>query len=325
MSLATWWKVARPFTLSATLSPLLVGSAAAGTELARNSSPFRTGLFLCALLSCLFLQIAANYFNEYFDWRYGLDSEASLGASTVIFRGEMTSRQVLGGGIVSVLLAIVLAVFLVVATGPRILLFGLAGIVVLYFYSAKPFQFSARGLGDVMVFLAMGVLTTWGAFYVQCPHAASLAFAASVPVGCLCTAILNMNNTRDYEEDAQVAKKTLPVRFGRVFGQRFHAVLVGGAFLSVLVFWKLRLLPWECLLVLGAAPYAWRNVRQVLKGGPKALYMVAIRETSLLHLLFGALLAAGLFLHARFGVVPLHLQGSSTAVALASLPLTGAK
>ena len=102
MSIAVWWKVARPFTLSATLSPLLVGSAAASTELARNSSPFRTGLFLCALLSCLFLQIAANYFNEYFDWRYGLDSEASLGASTVIFRGEMTSRQVLGGGILCI-------------------------------------------------------------------------------------------------------------------------------------------------------------------------------------------------------------------------------
>ncbi len=317
MTFSVLWKVARPFTLSATISPLLVGSAAAAVLLAQDGAPFRMGIFLCALFSCLFLQIAANYFNEYFDWRYGLDTASSLGASTVIFRGEMTSRQVFGGGIVSIGAATLLALVMVWLTGPMVLLFGIAGILVLYFYSARPFQFSARGLGDIMVFIGMGVLTVWGASFVQHPAPAALVFAASVPVGLLSTAILNMNNTRDREDDAAVGKKTLPVRFGLRFGQCFHATLILGAYAAVILGWFFRWLPWESFLVFASLPFALHNVRLVLKGGPRTVYMSAIRQTSLLHLLFGALLAGGLLLHARFGVAPVHLQGSSTAVVMA--------
>ena len=89
-----WVKTARPFSLTAAVSPVLVGTAVAAYE-----GTFHLAAFLVTLLSCLFLQIAANYFNEYFDYRYGLDHSESLGASTVIFRHEMTATQVLAGGI----------------------------------------------------------------------------------------------------------------------------------------------------------------------------------------------------------------------------------
>src|SRR5262249_60795199 len=81
-----WLKTARPFTLTATVSPILVGTALAAYE-----GAFRPAIFLVTLLSSLCLQIGANYFNEYFDYAYGLDHAGSLGASTVIFRGEMTA------------------------------------------------------------------------------------------------------------------------------------------------------------------------------------------------------------------------------------------
>ena len=63
-----WVKTARPFSLTAAVSPVLVGTAVAAYE-----GTFHLAAFLVTLLSCLFLQIAANYFNEYFDYRYGLD------------------------------------------------------------------------------------------------------------------------------------------------------------------------------------------------------------------------------------------------------------
>src|SRR5215469_3443338 len=89
-----WLRTGRPFTLTATLSPLLVGTAVASYE-----GVFRPINFLLALLAGLFLQIGTNYFNEYFDYRYGLDSPDSLGASTVLFREEMSARQVFAGGL----------------------------------------------------------------------------------------------------------------------------------------------------------------------------------------------------------------------------------
>src|SRR5215831_1001957 len=90
VSWKTWVKTARPFTLTATVSPILVGTAVAAYD-----GTFHLAIFLVTLFSSLFLQIGTNYFNEYFDYRYGLDTPQSLGASTVIFRHEMSAAQVL--------------------------------------------------------------------------------------------------------------------------------------------------------------------------------------------------------------------------------------
>jgi 1,4-dihydroxy-2-naphthoate polyprenyltransferase len=284
-----WVRTGRPHTLTATLSPLLVGTAVAvyeGTFLPLN--------FALALLATLFLQIGTNYFNEYFDYRYGLDSFDSLGASTVIFRGEMTAGQVFGGGVVCFALATLLSLVLISLVGPAIILFGLVGMAIAYFYSARPFMLARRGLGDIMVYLAMGLLTTWGAYYVQIPRWSWLAFAASVPVGFLVVAILNMNNTRDIQDDRAVHKKTLPVRFGQLFGQRFHAFLLFGSYVAVTIFVILRILPLFSLLVWITFPLAFTNVRSVLNATDRMAFAIGIKRTSMLHLQFGVMLALGI-------------------------------
>jgi 1,4-dihydroxy-2-naphthoate octaprenyltransferase len=280
-----WFKTSRPFTLTASISPVLVGTAVAAYE-----GTFRAGLFLITLLSCLFLQIGTNYLNEYFDYRYGLDHAGSLGASTVIFRDEMTAAQVLGGGIFCFALAALLGLLLAYFVGPAILLFGLVGVLIAYFYSAKPFKFASRGLGDILVYIAMGFLMVWGSYYVQIHQWSWLAFAASVPVGFLVTAILNMNNVRDYEDDQAVDKRTLPVRFGRKFGQRFHAALLMASYVAVLIFVVTGVLPLLSLLVWLTFPLAFTNVRAVLQATERKVFMVAIKRTSLLHFQFSVLL-----------------------------------
>ncbi|HEY1352389.1 MAG TPA: 1,4-dihydroxy-2-naphthoate octaprenyltransferase [Ktedonobacteraceae bacterium] len=290
----TWLKTARPFTLTATLSPVLVGTAVAVYE-----GVFRPINFLLALLAGLFLQIGANYLNEYFDYRYGLDSPQSLGASTVIFRGELTARQVLAGGLACFALACLPGLGLIGLAGAAILLFGLAGMAIAYFYSARPFALARRGLGDIMVYLAMGLLMTWGAYYVQVPRWSWSVFFASVPVGLLVTAILNMNNVRDYQDDARVQKLTLPVRFGQTFGRRYHACLLIGSYLAVTLFVLLRWLPVGALLVWLTSPLAFLNVRAVLTASDRLAFVSGIKRTALLHLQFGVILAAGLVV-ARF-------------------------
>lgn len=289
-----WVKTGRPFTLTATLSPLLVGTAVAAYE-----GTFQPVNFLLALLAGLCLQIGTNYFNEYFDYRYGLDSSESLGASTVIFRGEMTARQVFGGGLACFALAILLSLVLIYLVGPAIILFGLVGMAIAYFYSARPFTLARRGLGDIMVYLAMGLLMTWGAYYVQIQRWSWLAFVASVPVGFLVTAILNMNNVRDYQEDRQVRKLTLPVRFGQTFGVWYHTCLLIGSYLAVTVFVLLRWLPVYSLIVWITFPLAFLNVRSVLTAIDRKAFIIGIKRTSMLHLQFGAVLAIGLLI-ARF-------------------------
>ncbi len=285
----TWVKTARPFSLTATISPILVGTA-----VALYDGAFHPLNFVAALLSSLFLQIGANYFNEYFDWRYELDHEGSLGSSTVIYRGEMSSAQVLAGGIGSFVLAAIFGLILLVTVGPVILLFGLAGMAIAYFYSAKPFKFATRGLGDILVYIAMGFLMTWGAYYIQIPRWSWSAFAASVPVGFIVTAILNMNNTRDYQDDLAVAKRTLPVRFGIAFGQRFHAFLLFGSYAAITIFALAGLLPLYSLLAWLTFPLAFTNVRAVLAAKDRRAFALGIKRTAMLHLQFGVMLALGI-------------------------------
>ncbi len=284
-----WVKTARPFSLTATVSPILVGTAVAIYD-----GTFHLLSFLLTLFSSLFLQIGANYFNEYFDYRYGLDSPESLGSTTVIFRHEMSAAQVLAGGIGSFVIAAALGLALIYLTSPAIILFGLAGMAIAYFYSAKPFKFATRGLGDILVYIAMGFLMTWGAYYVQIPGWSWLAFAASIPVGFLVTAILNMNNVRDYQDDAAVHKLTLPVRFGQLFGQRFHAFLLIGSYIAVTLFVLLRLLPLYSLAVWITFPLAFSNVRAVLIATDRKAFAIGIKRTATLHLQFGVMLALGI-------------------------------
>ena len=286
-----WLKTSRPMTLTATPSPLLVGTA-----LAAYHGTFHLGLFLATFFSCLFLQIGTNYFNEYFDYRYGLDHAGSLGAMTVIFRQEMTAGQVLAGGIICFGIAAALGLILIFLVSPVIILFGLTGVLIAYFYSAKPFKFASRGLGDILVFIAMGFLMTWGAYFVQTQQWSWSAFAASVPVGFLVTAILNMNNVRDYQDDLAVNKKTLPVRFGLKFGQRFHATLLMGSYLATTCFVLFGLLPWPSLLVWLTFPLAFANVRAVLQASDRKAFIVGIKQTSRLHLLFGLAFALGILI-----------------------------
>jgi 1,4-dihydroxy-2-naphthoate octaprenyltransferase len=286
-----WLKTARPFSLTATLSPLLVGTAVAAYE-----GTFRPLNFLLALLAGLCLQIGTNYFNEYFDYRYGLDSLESLGSSTVIFRQEMTAGQVFGGGLACFSVAILLSFVLIYLVGPAIILFGLVGMAIAYFYSARPFTLARRGLGDLMVYLAMGLLMTWGAYYVQIPRWSWLVFVASVPVGFLVTAILNMNNVRDYQEDYAVHKLTLPVRFGQTFGIWYHTSLLLGSYLAVTIFVILRWLPIASLLVWITFPLAFLNIRSILTAIDRRAFIIGIKRTSALHFQFGALLAIGLLL-----------------------------
>ncbi len=297
-----WFNTARPATLTAAVAPVLVGTAVAAYR-----GSFHPGVFALTLLAGVLLQAGVNYLNEYFDWRYGLDTEHSQGSMTVIFRGEMTGAQVLGMGLACFAAAAALGIWLIVVIGPAILLFGLAALFTGYFYSARPFSFAARGLGDLMVYLAMGFLMVWGAYYTQIPAWSWMAFAASVPAGLLVVAILNMNNVRDYSDDLAVNKRTLPVRFGKLFGVRYHAALLYGAYGATTLFVILGYLspslglglPWPALLVWATFPAAYRNVRAVnavWRRDRDPVLRMGVRQTAALHFQFCAALAAGIVL-----------------------------
>jgi 1,4-dihydroxy-2-naphthoate octaprenyltransferase len=75
------------------------------------------------------------------------------------------------------------------------------------------------GWGDFFVLAGFGVTAMGMTTYLQTGIFYKEAFLFGLAPGALATAILTVNNLRDYEVDRSANKRTLIVRFGREFGR----------------------------------------------------------------------------------------------------------
>src|SRR5207302_2193867 len=206
---------ARPRTLPAAVAPVLVG-----TSLAANEDVFHPFRFACALVGSVFIQIGTNLANDYSDARRGADTEDRLGPVRVTAGGLMPPRRVLIGTWVAYGIAVLAGAYLIAVAGWQLLLVGAASIAAGVLYTGGPRPYGYEGLGELFVFLFFGVVAVVGSYFVQREQLEWQAFALSVPVGLLASAILVVNNVRDVDTDRRADKRTLAVRLGRPRARR---------------------------------------------------------------------------------------------------------
>src|SRR4051795_12017067 len=191
-----WLVAARPRTLPAAVAPVLVGTALAGSQ-----DVFHPLRFAAALIGSMFIQIGTNLSNDYSDARRGADTEDRLGPVRVTAGGLMPPRTVLIGTWVAFGIAVAAGAYLAAVAGWELLVVGAASILAGVLYTGGPRPYGYEGLGELFVFLFFGVVAVVGSYYVQTEELTWEAFALSVAVGCLATAILVVNNVRDIETD----------------------------------------------------------------------------------------------------------------------------
>ena len=164
-----------------------------------------------------------------------------------------------------------------------------------YLYTGGPAPYGYYGLGEVFVFAFFGVVATVGSAYVQLEELQLLAVAASVPVGCLATALLVVNNLRDIPTDAASGKRTLAVRMGDGPTRALYVGLVGAAFAALPVVALRR--PWALVAAL-AIPLAVTPLRRIAGGATGSSLVAVLGDTGRLQLGYGLLLTLGLGLSA---------------------------
>lgn len=283
----TWIGALRPVSFTASVIPVLVGTAIAAQD------EFHTALFVLALIGSVAIHAGTNLVNDYFDHVKGTDNAESLGQSGVIQRGLLSPRSVLTGGIVAFAVGAVVGLLITALTGWPVLALGVASVLAGYFYTASPFSLAYRGLGEVVVFVFMGPVIVMGAYYVQVEAFAWEAFIASVPIGLLVAAILHANNVRDIENDRRNNKWTLAALAGRPLADYEFIVLTIGAYVAVVAMIAAGVAPWPVLITLVTLPIAVRLVRfEMTQTSWRALNGV-LAQTAGLHMLFGVLLALG--------------------------------
>jgi 1,4-dihydroxy-2-naphthoate octaprenyltransferase len=291
--IGVWVHGARPRTLGASVTPVVVGTAAAGhAELWR---------FVAALLVGLGMQVGVNYANDYHDGVRGIDTAQRLGPPRLTSSGMASPRAVLLAALGCIAVAGVAGLALAAATTWWLVPLGAVAMLALWLYSGGPRPYAELGLGEVMVFLFFGVMATAGTAYVQAETVSSAAWWSSASMGFLAVAILVANNLRDIPTDAAAGKRTLAVRLGdrrtRTLYQRCVVMAFAVVALGV-AGGEENGLPAGALLSFGALVAAIRPLRDVRQAQGRELIRVLV-ATGVLQVIFGLLLAVGLWVAGR--------------------------
>ena len=281
-----WLLAARIPTLTAAVTPVVVGTAAA------RPGGGHVLQAVAALAVAVCIQVGTNFSNDAFDYLRGADTPDRRGPARATQGGLLSARQVLRGAYLCFALAALAGTYFVVLYGWPVLVAGLLAIASGLAYTGGPWPIAYHGLGEVFVFAFFGVMAVAGSAYVQVGRLTPLAVAASVPVGLLATAILILNNLRDIETDGAAGKRTLPVRIGAPATRGLYLVCLLGAGAAPAVlhgaglvgrgFW----LPWLAL------PPMFALARAALRSRDAPALNRALAQTARLHLVFGSLLAA---------------------------------
>ena len=197
--------------------PVSIAGVIAGTGCAVMVGSFKAVPALLCLAFAILAQIAANFGNEYYDFRNGIDRKGRAGFRRGVTEGEITPNAMKAATFITLGLA--------AAVGCAMLIYGpwwliIAGLLIMCFalaYSAGPYPLSHHGLGDIAVIIFFGLVPVVLTWYLQTSSwiAAGPVVAVSLAIGLLAANVLVVNNYRDMEDDAAVGKRTTVVIFGR--------------------------------------------------------------------------------------------------------------
>lgn len=229
MNFIFWFNNARPQSLPQSVMPAIAAICWASAKFDWFSLP----IALLALVGIVFAHLSVNLFDDYFDYKNaGIESReklhragmrARIGKAPYLAEGQATLKTTfqvaaLFGGI-AILCGIVVFCYWnklqpTVQGGWPLVFIAAAGGFLGFFYSAKPFKFCYRGLGEVVTGIIFGPLLMVGMTYASCGFILQGTWLISAAVGLLVINILYTHSIMDAAPDLSVGKKTLATLLG---------------------------------------------------------------------------------------------------------------
>lgn len=225
------------------LTPICVVLAVAAAAYAGGDVDV-PGVWL-ALIGAVAASITVNALNEYIDFRSGLDLHTvrtpfSGGSGTLPAHPEL-ARPTLIMALLSLSTVVLIGGWLLIEHGLALLPIGLAGVLLVVFYSTwvvhRPvICLLAPGFG-------FGTLMVLGTAWVATGRFSAAAFAASLIPFFLVSNLLLLNQFPDVDADRRVGRNTLPIAYGPRNASHVYLafVLLGAASLGLSI--RLEWLP----------------------------------------------------------------------------------
>ncbi|MDR2934762.1 MAG: prenyltransferase [Candidatus Adiutrix sp.] len=251
--LKAWWQASRPPFFIATLGPLGLGF----TATVKYTGLVRPALFALVLGASFLVHLAANLADDLFDHLQGVDAGAGIGGSRVIQEGKISPRALGLALVILYGLALAAAFVIIGFSGRPWLMWGLIVFAALssFFYVAPPVKYGHRGLGEVMVFLNMGLIMTVGTFLALAEGRwDSRVPALALPVAFMVANILYFQSLPEMELDRAAGKLTLAGRLGPKRAVTVQALWWPLVWLLLAGLWLAGLAAWPALLGLLTLP-----------------------------------------------------------------------
>ena len=251
MNLSQFFALIRPRTLTAAFSPVVLGAAMGATQFEATQPLWLSLLYTVGILICvLSAQIAANIWNEYFDFKSGLDLTQTAGNSGSIVRDGISPHIIKQWGYITTIVPLILGLALAYAVTWWYIPAGVVCILISILYSGGPKPISRTPFGELASGLAMGFAIVSITLFAW-THALHWTYLIpAVPSTILIGSIMMTNNLRDFTNDANHGRRTLVILLGRERGLQ----LLRGLFLISslwIVAWAIcGIMPWTSLLAL---------------------------------------------------------------------------
>jgi 1,4-dihydroxy-2-naphthoate polyprenyltransferase len=261
-----FWRLADPKVSLASFASLFLGSAAAAA-----AAPLYWGWLALTVVGIFAVEVAKNASGEVWDFDSGVDQAVAeqdrspfSGGKRVLVDGLLGREQTWGIAIAGYALAIGAGCLIVLGREPAVLLPGICGLALAWFYHAPPLRLAYRGFGELAVAFAYGPLIAVGAFLVQRGTIDAALVLFSLALGLLIAAFLVANEFPDYRADLAAGKRNLVVRLGRAAAARLFALLLLAALLlhAAGAWWLAS--AWPALALLAGAPLCWAARRLAL-------------------------------------------------------------
>jgi len=188
-----------------------------------------------ALIGAVAAHISVNAFNEYFDFRSGLDFNTQRtpfsGGSGTLPANPQAARQALITAVVTAVITAGVGVFFLLVQGWWLLPLGLLGLLVVYTYTnlltRTPFLcLIAPGLG-------FGTLMVMGTYFALTGKYTWTAFVASFVPFFLVSNLLLLNQFPDVEADRGIGRKHYPITLGRKGAAVIYVVFLILTYVSI--------------------------------------------------------------------------------------------
>ncbi len=226
-----WFLSLRPYSFPASFVPIALTAVVS----AAIDTPRSWWAFSAYAVSATLLHAGANVLNDYYDHLHGVDGPPAADRSHVIARGLVSARFMLITGHAYFLIAISLGLMLALLRGPGFLLGGVAAVAAAFFYTGRSFSLKYCGLGDIVVFITMGLLHPAMGVFATTGSVPPAALVLAIPLALPAVAILHGNNLRDRDTDRAAGVRTIANLLPLTAARALFAALTISPYLLVLL------------------------------------------------------------------------------------------